>query len=172
MDTNIGKFGYLQTGLSNNYMQYSPKDTLNNQLNGEIMKGKKQTLYALKIQMTSYDVDSESCVKTKEQFFEKLTSNPTEALLSFMIQKGIQERASFVDGYMNTISDFMCRQLSELRKELSNMSLLDIGDKELSLLIFQGAADGLMNFMRGSKQSRTDWFTTPDIVQRCETSGE
>ena len=131
MDTNIGRYGYQQTGASNRSMGYFPKDTLNSQLNGAITSGKKQTLYALKIQMTCYDVGSESCVKTKEEYFEKLTPAVTEALLQFLIQKGAQERAFYVGGYSNIISDFMCRQLSELRKELSNMSLVDTEYKEL-----------------------------------------
>lgn len=172
MVMNTGRYGYQPEETLMRYTEPFQKLTLNNQLNGAIMSGKRQTLYALKIQMTCYDVGTESCVKTKEEYFEKLTPAVTEALLQFLIQKGAQERASYVGGYSNIISDFMCRQLSELRKELSNMSLVDTEDKELSLLIFHGAVDGLMNFMRGSKQSRTDWFTTPDIVQKCETSGE
>ena len=172
MDTYTGRYDWHGEGLLKPSMGYSLKDTLNNQLNGAITSGKKQTLYAVKIQLTSYDVDSEHCVKTKEEYFEKLTSNLTEGLLSFMIQKETQVNPFFADGYMNIISAFMCRQLSELHKELSSTSPVDIEDKELSLLIFHAAANGLMNYMKGSKQSKMDWFTTPDIVQRCGTSGE
>ena len=172
MDTNIGRSDWQLENPSRIYTPYFHKDTLNNLLSGEITKGKKQTLYAVKIQLTSYDVDLEGCVKTKEEFFEKLTSNLTEALLSFMIQKETQVNPFFADGYTSIISGFMSRQLSGLHKELSNMSPVAIEDKELSLLIFHAAANGLMSYMRGSKQSKMDWFTTPDIVQRCETSGE
>jgi len=169
---NIGRLGSQQTDPSMILKEYSPQHILNQVPNGEITNGKRQILYAIKIQMTSYDADSENFEKIKEEFFEKFTGAPTEALLQFTTRAAEQERVSYADGYMNAISDFMYHQLSELRKELSNTWPLDIGDKELSSLIFQGAVDGLMNFMRGSKQSRTDWFTTPDIVQKCGTSGE
>jgi len=169
---NITRLDSQQIDPSKICKEYSWMDTLNKVQNGEITKGKKQILYALKIQVTYYAADSENFEKIKEEFYEKFTGAPTEALLQFTIRVAEQEKASFVDGYMNAISDFMYRQLSELRKELSNTLPVDIGDKELSLLIFRGAVDGLMSFTRGSKQSRTDWFTTPDIVQKCGTSGE
>lgn len=169
---NIGRSDYQPGAVSMKSTDAFRLRMLNSLQNGEIMKEKKQTLYVVKIQLTSYAADSENFEKINEEFFEKFTGAPTEALLQFTIRAAEQERASYAGGYMNAISDFMYRQLSELRKELSSTSPVVIEDKELSSLIFQGAVDGLMSFMRGSKQSRTDWFTTPDIVQKCETSGE
>jgi len=136
------------------------------------MNEKKQILYAVKIQVTSYAADTENLEKINEEFLEKFTDNLTEVFMSYLIRAGELEKVSYADGYMNEISDFMYRQLSELHKELSNMLPVAIEDKKLSLLIFQGAADGLMNFMKGSKQLKMDWFTTPDIVPKCGTSGE
>lgn len=130
------------------------------------MNGKKPILYAVKIQVTSYAADTENLEKINEQFYEKSSTSLIEVFVPFTIQAVAAARASCADGYMNEISDFTYRQLSELRKELSNTLPLVTEDKELSLLIFQGAADGLMNFLRGSKQSRMDWFTTPDILPK------
>lgn len=172
MDTNIGKYGYQQGAASMTYTDAFRRRISNFLQNGENTKEKKQILYVVKIQLTSYDAASENLEKINEEFFEKFTFNLTEELLSFMIQKGTAVNPFLADTFTNGISDFMCRQLSEIRKDLSNTSPVAIEDKELSLLIFHAAVDGLMNFMRGSKQSRTDWFTTPDIVQRCGTSGE
>lgn len=136
------------------------------------MKEKKPILYAVKIQLTSYAADSENYEKIKEELWSTFTGNLTEGLLSFMIQKETQVNPFYADIYSNAISDSMYRQLSEIHKELSSTSPVAIEDKELSLLIFHAAANGLMSYMRGSKQSRMDWFTTPDIVPKCGTSGE
>ena len=130
------------------------------------MNEKKQILYRLKIQLTSYDAGTENYVKINEEFFDRFSSNPIEELLWFMIQKGEQVNPFLADTYSNAISDSMYLRLSGIRKELSNTSPVVIEDQELSLLIFHAAVDGLMNFMRGSKQSRMDWFTTPDTVPK------
>lgn len=172
MDIYTGKSESQPGAVSMSYTESCRRRILNSLQNGEITKEKTGTLYLVKIQLTSYDADSENLEKTKQEYYEKLCSNLTEGLLSFMIQKETQVNPFFADTYTNIISGFMSRQLSEIHKELSNTLPVAIEDKELSLLIFHAAANGLMNYMRGSKQSRMEWFTTPDTVQRCGTSGE
>lgn len=163
---NIGRYVCTPLRASKSLREHSPRHTLKNPRSGENMNEKKQILYAVRITVTSYAAVMGGLEKIKSASYVRSSNSLTEALLSFMILAETQERASYVDGYMNEISDFMSLQLSELHKQLSNTLPLDIEDKELSLSIFHAAANGLMNYMKGSKQSKMDWFTTPDIVQK------
>lgn len=135
------------------------------------MSEKKDVMFAVRITISSYRADMENSEKIKTESYEKFTDNLTGALLSFTIQKETVENLGCVENLSTRVADIMFHRLAEIHGELSSSWPVDIDNRTLSSLIYQGAVNGVMNYMRQWRQSKTDWSMILDTQPNLELSG-